>query len=44
MNKKMREVLNGIGMVAAAVAMMAVAITLIFLVHIAFHPNFRYHF
>jgi hypothetical protein len=40
MNKKLREVLNGIGMVAAAVAMMAVAIALIFLVHAVFSHKF----
>ncbi len=36
MNKKLREVLNGLGLVVAAVAMMAVAIALIFLVHAIF--------
>jgi hypothetical protein len=39
MNKKFREVLNGIGMVACAVAMMAVAIVFIFLFTSVFHTN-----
>jgi len=40
-NKKLRELLNGLGLVAAAVAMMAVGIALIFLVHALFHTNFK---
>ena len=41
MNKKLREVLNGLGMVVAAFAMMAVGIGFIFLVSKIFHTNFR---
>jgi hypothetical protein len=41
MNKQFREVLNGIGMVACAVAMMAVAIALIFLIHNGYHAIFK---
>jgi len=40
MNKRLREILNGIGMVAAAVAMMLVGIAFIFLVSGVFH-NFK---
>jgi hypothetical protein len=40
-NKKMQELLNGLGMVAAAVAMMAAGVALIFLVHGIFHANFK---
>ncbi len=35
----MRELLNGLGMVIAAVAMIAVGIALIFLVTAVFHTN-----
>jgi len=41
MNKKLRELLNGLGLVAAAVAMMAAAIALIFVVTAVFHTNFK---
>jgi hypothetical protein len=41
MNKKLRELLNGLGLVAAAVAMMAVAIAFIFLVNAGFHAIFK---
>jgi len=41
MNKKFREVLNGLGLVAAAVAMMAVAIAFIYLFTAVFHTNTR---
>jgi len=36
MNKRVREFFNGIGLVVAAVLMMAVAIALIFLFHAIF--------
>jgi len=41
MNKRLREFLNGIGLVVSAVAMMAVGIGLIFLIHMAFHAIFK---
>jgi hypothetical protein len=41
MNKKLRELINGLGLVAAAVAMMAVGIAFIFLVSAVFHTNFK---
>jgi len=41
MNKKLRELFNGLGLVAAAVAMMAVGIAVIFLVSAVFHTNFK---
>ncbi len=41
MNKKFKEVLNGILMVAAAAAMMTVAIAVIFLISKVFHTNFK---
>jgi len=41
MNKKFKEVLNGLGMVLAAFAMMAVGIALIFLVTSGFHAIFK---
>ena len=41
MNKQFREVLNGIGMVLCAFAMMAVGVGLIFLVTAIFHTNIR---
>ena len=41
MNKKLREFLNGLGMVAAAVAMMAVAIGLIFVITAVCHAIFK---
>ena len=41
MNKKLREVLNGLGLVASAVAMMAIAIALIYLFTAIFHTNTR---
>jgi hypothetical protein len=37
MNKKLREVINSLGLIAAAFAMMAVGIALIFLVTTIFH-------
>jgi len=36
MKEKFREILNGIGMVLAAVGMMAIAIALIYLIHAVF--------
>jgi hypothetical protein len=39
MKEKFREILNGIGMVLTAVAMMAVAIALIYLIHAVFHAG-----
>jgi hypothetical protein len=39
MKKKLREFFNGIGLVVSAVAMMAVAIALIFLAHAVFHTK-----
>jgi hypothetical protein len=41
MKKKLLELLNGLGLVVSAVAMMAVGIALIFLVHAVFHTNFK---
>jgi hypothetical protein len=43
MNNKLREVLNGIGMVVAAFAMMAVGVAFIFLVTALFHPHSHMH-
>jgi hypothetical protein len=37
MNQKTRDFINGLGLVAAAVAMMAVGIGFIFLVYAVFH-------
>jgi len=39
MNKKFKEVLNGIGMIACAAAMMAVAIGFIYLFTALFHTG-----
>jgi hypothetical protein len=39
MNKKLKDLLKGLVMIAAAVAMMAVAIGFIFLVAAVFHTN-----
>jgi hypothetical protein len=41
MKKRVRDLLNGFGMIAAAFAMMAVGIGLIFLVAAVFHTNFK---
>ena len=41
MNKKLRELINGLGLVAAAVAMMAVAVAFIYLFTAIFHTNTR---
>jgi len=41
MNKKLKEVLNGVGMVACAFAMMFAAVGVIYLIHIVFHTNFK---
>jgi len=41
LNKKLRELLNGLGLVGAAVAMMAVGIAFIFLVSAVFHTNLK---
>jgi len=41
MNKKFKEVLNGIGMVLAAFAMMAVGIACIILINMGFHAIFK---
>lgn len=41
MNKRLREVINAVGLVVAAFAMMAVGVALIFLVHAVFHANFK---
>jgi hypothetical protein len=37
----MKELLNGLGLVAAAVAMIAAAIGVIFLISVVFHTNFK---
>jgi hypothetical protein len=39
MNKKLKELLNGLGLVVSAVLMMAVGIALIFIVSAIFHTN-----
>jgi hypothetical protein len=41
MKKKLREVLNGLGLVAAAFVMMAVGVAFIFLVSAIFHTNHK---
>jgi hypothetical protein len=43
MNKKVKEVLNGLGMLVAAFAMMAVGVAFIFLVTALFHPHSQVH-
>jgi len=39
MNKKTRDFLNGLGLLAATIAVIATGIALIFLVHAVFHAN-----
>ena len=41
MNKKLKELIKGLGLIGAAVAMMAVGIGLIFLISAVFHTNFK---
>ena len=41
MKKKLRELLNGLLMILAAFAMMAVGIGFIFIVSAVFHTNFK---
>lgn len=41
MNKRLKEFLNGIGLVVAAFAMMAVGITCVYLVITFFHAVFK---
>jgi hypothetical protein len=39
MKEKIREILNGLGMVLAAAGMMAIAIAGIYLIHAVFHTS-----
>jgi hypothetical protein len=41
MNKRLQEIINGLGLLFAAVAMIAVGIGFIFLVSAVFHTNFK---
>ena len=41
MNKKTKEILNGLGLVLATFVMIAIGIGFIFLVSAVFHTNFK---